>query len=884
MALVLKDRVKETTTSTGTGSVVLAGAVTGFQSFASALADGDTTYYTIEDGTDWETGLGTWTESTSTLARTTVYDSSNSGNAVDWGAGEKNVFITLPAARTATIKVYPTIDDLPMTGNSAGDQAYVSGNNRLYLFNGTGWYNIALINQTPTVTGNEAAYILASDGTPTVITLTGTDPEGLPLVWTHVATGLDSEATITSVDNVFTITPSTNSADEGAFSVTFRASDGVNIGTASSSFTLQFVSANWRYVSLSLGTNSTNGIANSTFIDRSANALTVTPNDTPVQTAFHPYLENWSVHFDGDGDYLTVPDNSSFDFDADFTIDAWIYWAVAAAQTYTCVIGGNGSSADGWQIYLQSSNGQLLWFYDGFPAGQTGGQVELNNWTHIAATRQGSNLRTFLNGAMVYENTSYTTNTLFQQTSGLGTRIGYDHAAPDNGYFNGQISDIRVVKGTALYTSAFTPPTEKLTAVSGTSLLTCQSNRFIDNSSNAHAITVAGNPEISASNPFGQESEYAVGENKGSVYLNGSSYGVVSADTNIQVTGGDFTIESWIYTPDVSGTHAILMADNNTSSGQQFQFRINDNDFQFITWTSSNRGNSQTTTVADCIIPNQWHHIAVTNDSGTLRVFIDGVLKSTQSAWSAVAGSVNLGIGASNDGDIPFTGYISDARIIKNIVVYTSTFTPPTSPVGNTNASLYLPMDNAGIFDKTAKQELTLVGDIATSNTQTKFNDTSIYFDGTDYISVSDILIPSTDDFTIELWAYPTSGSNIGGLVGQYSGSNSGRMALFIDSGTLTAFVGGTSITASVNINEWSHIAWVRESGTDTLYVNGTSVATGTLPAIQQINTEIGRYNFSDREFLGYIDNLQILNGIAKYTANFTPPAAEQGRQYQAES
>lgn len=102
MALVLKDRVKETSTSTGTGNFVLAGAATGFQSFASALADGDTTYYAIEDGTDWETGLGTWTESTSTLARTTVYESSNSGNAVDWGAGTKNVFITQPASRVVT--------------------------------------------------------------------------------------------------------------------------------------------------------------------------------------------------------------------------------------------------------------------------------------------------------------------------------------------------------------------------------------------------------------------------------------------------------------------------------------------------------------------------------------------------------------------------------------------------------------------------------------------------------------------------------------------------------------------------------------------------------------------------------------------------------------
>jgi len=114
MALVLKDRVKETSTSTGTGDFVL--AETGFQAFASALADGDTTYYAIEDGTDWETGLGTWTEATSTLARTTVYESSNSGNAVDWGAGSKNVFITQPASRVATTTVYASVDDLPLSG------------------------------------------------------------------------------------------------------------------------------------------------------------------------------------------------------------------------------------------------------------------------------------------------------------------------------------------------------------------------------------------------------------------------------------------------------------------------------------------------------------------------------------------------------------------------------------------------------------------------------------------------------------------------------------------------------------------------------------------------------------------------------------------------
>jgi len=99
MALVVKDRVKETTTTTGTGTVTLAGAETGFQSF-SVIGDGNTTYYVIEDGTDWEVGIGTYTSSGTTLSRDTILESSNAGSAVNWGAGTKNVFVTYPAERS----------------------------------------------------------------------------------------------------------------------------------------------------------------------------------------------------------------------------------------------------------------------------------------------------------------------------------------------------------------------------------------------------------------------------------------------------------------------------------------------------------------------------------------------------------------------------------------------------------------------------------------------------------------------------------------------------------------------------------------------------------------------------------------------------------------
>lgn len=126
MALVVKDRVKQTTTTSGTGSIVLNGAVDGFQTFTTALTDGDTTYYAIvEPSTNsWEVGLGTWNEGTTTLARTTVLASSNSNNAISL-SGQAEVFITQPASKAT----YLNADgDLSITNDlSVGGTLTVTG-------------------------------------------------------------------------------------------------------------------------------------------------------------------------------------------------------------------------------------------------------------------------------------------------------------------------------------------------------------------------------------------------------------------------------------------------------------------------------------------------------------------------------------------------------------------------------------------------------------------------------------------------------------------------------------------------------------------------------------------------------------------------------------
>ena len=131
MALVLKDRVKATTTTTGTSTYTIAGASTGYQGF-SVIGDGNTTYYAVTDNIDWEVGIGTYTASGTTLSRDTILESSNSGNAVNWGAGTKDIFVTLPAEKA----IAPTV--LVVTNRSASPVNVPLANGFLAVTNRSG--------------------------------------------------------------------------------------------------------------------------------------------------------------------------------------------------------------------------------------------------------------------------------------------------------------------------------------------------------------------------------------------------------------------------------------------------------------------------------------------------------------------------------------------------------------------------------------------------------------------------------------------------------------------------------------------------------------------------------------------------------------------------
>jgi hypothetical protein len=175
-------------------------------------------------------------------------------------------------AGTTTVDTFAELQASPVV---AGKTVLVKNTNKLYINTGTGWYVVGQVtNESPTaITGLNATYNLATDGTATTITLNSTDPEGFPLTWSHaVTTGtLGSTATITNTDNVFTITPSSTEADAGTFSVTFSASDGSQAATSVSAFTLQFAA-----LASSVLFSSVNNISNVSHVDGGQNTVSWT--------------------------------------------------------------------------------------------------------------------------------------------------------------------------------------------------------------------------------------------------------------------------------------------------------------------------------------------------------------------------------------------------------------------------------------------------------------------------------------------------------------------------------------------------------------------------------------------------------------------------------
>lgn len=858
-----------------------------------------------------------------------------------------NGYVNETASTTFTVTAGGTVQDIVLMSDDS-DQFDFSPSS--FSMTGANQSQVVTVYFTPTAGGSKLGVLTlsASGGDVAHVSLTGsgifrplvltssadniTFADAFPnstssQTFTVSAGGVGGTETVTVSDNSnqFDFSPTSFALTGGGSSQTVTASfTPSSLGAKTATLTLSASGGSIKNVSLNgtatdqfdtstvftLKGEGTNNATNNTFIDSSTSNLSITRNGTPTQGTFSPFSKpntGWSTYFNGSS-ALSLADNNAWTFSGDFTVEAWIRLpSVAGIQTI--VAHWPGSVATNCSFALSVYNNKLYHSY-GIGSSNIGvsGATTLtaNKWTHVAVSRSGTTLRLFVDGVL---DATATVSGAYNNSTGV-LNIGFTNPT-DSGYLTGDISNLRIVKGTAVYTSAFTPSTSPLTAIANTVLLTCQDSRFKDNSSNNFACSVqVGSPVCYPHTPF-----TITGTQYGSAYFNGSTdYLSTPATSSLDFGTGDFTIEAWFYLAGNSSVNSSNLRtatifskyiSSGTTNGYSFQIVGNSTTTgTAIDFTQSINGGNATISYATTIPLKTWNHAAVSRSGSTIRLFLNGQLVASSAAWGSTAvngtgytGKIGvLGYTGYNNG---INGYISGLHVVKGTALYTAAFTPSTSaPVAVAGTSLLANFTNAGVIDSMNNAQISTVGNTKISTTQSKYGSSSISFDGTNSVAwVGETANPRLDlgtgDFTIEGWIRPaasitgnwaiyanygTSTRN-GAHILRVLSSNS-KVGFYVYPNASDSLVSTTALQA----NTWYHIALSRVSGTTRLFINGVleaSTATGltltpdplhapTLGGYWQIT---GGYE-SAGWFNGFIDDFRVTKGIGRYTANFTPPTA----------
>lgn len=648
----------------------------------------------------------------------------------------------------------------------------------------------------------------------------------------------------------------------------------------------------WKYVSLLLDGDGTSGDDNNTFTDSSSNAATITETGSVVQGSFSPYGDNWSNYFDGSGDYLGSSSSSDFAFGTgDFTAEFWFY-ATSTPSASNILDMRNGSA--GFVINFSSG---VVGFYSEPSSGflKQSSTLNAHEWYHVAAVRNGTDFDLYINGTAVGSSATNSSN-FTANTVTLGARYTRDQQ-----YFPGYISNVRLVKGTAVYTSDFTAPTDELTAVTNTKLLTCISNRFLDESAGAHSLTPNGNIAVTRFSPFKDSDARTLTADGGSGFVNGTgNYLSLTHSADLKPgTSGAFSVEFWYY-PTAGGTTRQLLGDfkiiSYPSNCNGFDILEHSDKGARIRWgypTYADGGSG----ASEKLDTNQWNHIVFCRDAEstpTMSLFVNGVRTYTTTSNTGITDSTlsnfYIGWAGSQSGSTipPADGNICDVRMLKGSTAYDptqSTLTVPTSPLtAVTNTELLANFHDAGIFDRSGINNIDTVGNAQIDTAVKKYGTGSIQFDGTgDYLELQanqEVFNLGTSDFTVECWFYANalSATTYSTLFGFHNGSSS-EWGSYVRSNGVFIYGSANTLTGAgtVSTSTWHHYAATRSGSTVRVFLNGTQVATDTVSGSytsSAIPFRVGIDGGINDYFNGYIDDLRITKGYARYTSNFTPPTA----------
>lgn len=671
----------------------------------------------------------------------------------------------------------------------------------------------------------------------------------------------------------------------------------------------------FKNTSLILAGEGANGGQNATFIDSSPSNLTVTRTGNMTQGTFSPFSKKsgkWSVYFTGGANWLQYASNVGLQYGTgDFTMEAWVYLNTTVGVNV--IYDSRPTSTQGAYPLIYFNGTSLIWQVSGSFVINATTTVVTNNWYHIAACRSGTSTKLFVNGSQV--GTTYTDTTSY--TTGTSSRIG-SSSFGDAAYFNGYISNFRIIKGSALYTTTFIPPDAPLTAITNTQLLTCQENYVKDNSTNNFSATINGNAVISPHSAYPDNTEYDSTINGGGYYSDASTtyFTVPYNTTNFDwyTSGVDFTIEAWVYPTTLTGwsytdgSYLMPVLIGNRNIGSLINYwafgPTSNGSLRFYYFNGAGIAITFPTTLVKI---NEWTHIAMTKTSSGITVFLNGIASTTTAISGTPQSSATETLTVGRGNNTSLQGYFSDIRIVKGTALYSGNFTVPSAPLtAVTNTKVLFKGINSNILDSTKNNDIFVVGQTQSSTVQKKNGTASILFDGTgDFLQISNGPIAgnvatnfNTGDFCIEAWIYPTDFSVASRTI--FCKSNGGVssslgwfvIANFASAAPYYPYFGYGNSTASeyhrstvaISLNTWTHVAATRQGNVLTIWINGasggsTSTTNGSANHDKPLPAIIGSYDSGGSlPYLGYIDDLRITKGNRRYTSAFTPPTRLIGR------
>jgi hypothetical protein len=399
------------------------------------------------------------------------------------------------------------------------------------------------------------------------------------------------------------------------------------------------------------------------YTDSTAAYTNISVTGTPSVVPFSPFnpTSAWSAstvggsgYFDGTGDYLTVANNAAFNFGTgDFTVEFWFYALAPAANSR--FLSNAAYNASGIDISWESGSTRIAWYISSTPY-----VIPLPDryaWHHVAFTRSGTTLNTYINGARAntYTNSSNITSA---NALGIGAESGGTNVT------NSYISNLRLVKGTALYTGAtYTVPTAPLTAITNTSLLLNFTNSGIYDATAKNVLETVGNAQVSTA-----QSKWS----PTSMYFDGTGDYLLIPDNPSQRIGtGNFTVECWVYR-NASGTYGLIGKGTGTTG---WLLSLNSSNQVVFTYGSS------TITSTGTISATTWTHIAVVR-SGTganlTKIYISGTNDGTGTVSTDFNQTNAMYVAADRTGGSNANAYVQDTRVTL-YARYSANFTPPTA-------------------------------------------------------------------------------------------------------------------------------------------------------------------------------------------------------------